>query len=216
MLEKLIIMGYSDEKLTQKTGQYKVQINPEKYSQQYSTEFTCDNAINTGGVVNKFVVQRPQDLALEFYLDASGVVPGLKSVTEDIETFKSIVYSYNGTIHSPNYLRILWGKLTFDCRLESLDIEYLLFTPAGVPLRAKLTTKFKQYNSPQKVQLQARNNSPDLTHSRIVAAGDTLPLLCFDIYRDSKYYIEIARVNSLNDFRNLLPGQQIFFPPLGD
>lgn len=229
MLEKLTILGYSDEKLTQNVGQYVVQINPEKYAQQYSTQMACKPTLNTGGVTNKFVVQKPQDLSLEFYIDATGVVDAARAngpggtgrnantiVQDEIDKFKKVVYSYNGSIHSPNYLRVLWGKLIFDCRLDSMDIEYLLFTPAGVPLRAKLNTKFTQYNSPQKLELSARKNSPDLTHCRTVVAGDTLPLLCFQIYQESKYYVEVARINGLDDFRNLEPGRQILFPPLGD
>jgi|SRR5215472_1385632 len=229
MLEKLTILGYSDEKLTQNVGQYVVQINPEKYAQQYSTQMACKPTLNTGGVTNKFVVQKPQDLSLEFYIDATGVVDAARAngpggtgrnaftiVQDEIDKLKKVVYSYNGSIHSPNYLRVLWGKLIFDCRLDSMDIEYLLFTPAGVPLRAKLNTKFTQYNSPQKLELTARKSSPDLTHCRTVVAGDTLPLLCFQIYQESKYYVEIARVNGLDDFRNLEPGRQILFPPLGD
>lgn len=217
MLEKLKILGYTDEKLSKKAGQYNVQINPEKYSQQYSTQMTCKPTLNTGGVTNKFVVQNPQDLALEFYIDSTGVAPGgVTSVSDEIDKLKSVVYAYNGGIHSPNYLRILWGKLTFVCRLESMDIEYLLFTPRGVPLRARISVKFKQYNSPEMVQLRARKSSPDLTHSRIATAGDTLPLLCFQIYNDSKYYVEVARINGLDSFRKLEPGQSITFPPLGD
>jgi len=221
-LEKLSILGFSDEKLTQNVGEYVVQINPEKYSQQYSIQMNSKPTLNTGGVTNKFVVQKPQDLSLEFYIDATGVVDATISsskttiVQDEIEKLKKVVYAYNGSTHSPNYLRVLWGKLSFDCRLDSLDIEYMLFTPAGVPLRARLNAKFAQYLSPEKMQLKAKKSSPDLTHSRTIVAGDTLPLLCFQIYQDSKYYVEIARVNGLDDFRNLTPGQKIYFPPLGD
>ena len=222
MLEKLTIIGYSDDQLTQQVGQYVVQINPEKYARQYSTKMSCKPTLNTGGVTNKFVVQEPQDLSLEFYIDASGVVDAANGsatptvVKDEIGKLMDVVYCYNGDIHSPNYLKVLWGNLCFKCRLDSMDIEYLLFTPSGVPLRAKLNTKFTQYNSPQKLELTARKSSPDLTHTRTVVAGDTLPLLCFQIYQESKYYVEVARINSLNDFRNLEPGRQIFFPPLGD
>jgi nucleoid-associated protein YgaU len=222
MLEKLKIIGYSDDQMTQNVGEYAVQINPEKYTQQYATKMSCKPTLNTGGVTNKFVVQEPQDLSLEFYIDATGVVDAANAsaaptvVKDEICKFMDVVYRYNGNIHSPNYLIVLWGKLSFKCRLESMDIEYLLFSPAGVPLRAKLNTKFVQYNSPQDLELTARKCSPDLTHSRTVVAGDTLPHLCFQIYQDSKYYVEVARVNGLNDFRNLEPGRQIFFPPLGD
>jgi nucleoid-associated protein YgaU len=57
-------------------------------------------------------------------------------------------------------------------------------------------------------------NSPDLTHYRQVKQGDTLPLMVFNIYKDPKYYLEIARVNGLTNFRKLLTGQNIIFPPL--
>jgi len=49
---------------------------------------------------------------------------------------------------------------------------------------------------------------------RIVAPGDSLPLMCYRIYGDSRYYIQIAKFNRLNDFRNLQPGTRISFPPL--
>lgn len=222
MLEKLKILAYSDENLTSKVSEYSVQINPEKYTQKFNTVFTSNTNLTTAGVTTKFVTQEAQDLDLEFYLDATGVVQPVgnankvTSVPDEITKFNAVVYSYNGEIHSPNYLRVLWGTLSFDCRMVSVGIDYLLFSPSGIPLRAKLSPKFKQYLSPQKLALQSKQSSPDLTHYRTVEAGDTLPVMCHRIYRDSKYYVEIARVNGLLDFRNLEPGRRIFFPPLGD
>jgi hypothetical protein len=222
MLEKLQILAYTDENFTQSAGQYSVQINPETYSQQFSAEYTGTPTLSTAGITNKFVTQKPQDLELMFFLDATGAVPQtsggapVTSVSDEIDKFKGIVYSYNGNIHSPNYLRVLWGKLKFDCRFVSMGIEYMLFSPSGVPLRAKLSPKFKQYLSSQKLALESKNSSPDLTHYRTVTAGDTLPLMCHRIYQDSKYYIDVAKVNGLTSFRDLEPGRQILFPPLGD
>jgi len=222
MLEKLQILAYTDENFTQSAGQYSVQINPDNYSQQFSAEYMGTPTLSTSGQTNKFVTQKPQELELEFYLDATGAVPQtsggapITSVSDEIEKIKGVAYSYNGTIHSPNYLRILWGKLKFDCRLDSMKIEYMLFSPSGVPLRAKLSPKFTQYLSSQKLALEAKNSSPDLTHYRTVTAGDTLPLMCHRIYQDSRYYIDVARVNGLTSFRDLKPGRQILFPPLGD
>ena len=222
MLAKLQILAYSDENLTQKVGQYSVQINPETYSQDFATEFTSNTSITTAGVTTKFVTQKPGDLNLNFYLDATGVVQPtgnatkVTSIPDEIKKFNDVVYSYNGDIHSPNYLQVLWGTLSFDCRMTKVKVEYELFSPDGTPLRAKISPTFQQYLSPQKLALESRNNSPDLTHYRIVAAGDTLPLMCHRIYRNSKYYLDVAKVNGLTDFRNLEPGTRIFFPPLGD
>jgi nucleoid-associated protein YgaU len=47
-----------------------------------------------------------------------------------------------------------------------------------------------------------------------VKAGDTLPWLCYNIYGDSRYYLEIARVNKLINFRKLREGDELYFPPI--
>jgi len=39
-------------------------------------------------------------------------------------------------------------------------------------------------------------------------------LMCYRIYRDASYYPEVARHNGLTDFRNLVPGTRVSFPPL--
>ena len=45
-------------------------------------------------------------------------------------------------------------------------------------------------------------------------SGDTLPLLCKEIYGSPEHYLRVAQANNLNNFRNLTPGQEIIFPPL--
>ncbi|HEU6454372.1 MAG TPA: peptidoglycan-binding protein, partial [Roseateles sp.] len=60
----------------------------------------------------------------------------------------------------------------------------------------------------------AQDQSPDLTHKRVVKAGDRLPLLCNEIYGTPHLYLQVAAANGLDDFRNLAPGTQLFFPPL--
>jgi len=47
-----------------------------------------------------------------------------------------------------------------------------------------------------------------------VKAGDTLPLMCYLIYGDPKYYLAVAEANGLGNFRSLIPGMAIVFPPL--
>uniref|UniRef100_A0AAU6WLI4 LysM domain-containing protein n=1 Tax=Chryseobacterium endophyticum TaxID=1854762 RepID=A0AAU6WLI4_9FLAO len=59
-----------------------------------------------------------------------------------------------------------------------------------------------------------KKNSPDLTHKRTIQDGDTLPLMTERIYGDSKYYLEVAKVNNLINFRQLVPGEELYFPPI--
>ena len=215
-LKKLAIVAYADSGFTQNVGTYTLQLNPETYRQTHTTQYTKNDSTDAAGVTTKFYTLDPQKLSFEFYLDATGVAqPAIASVADEIASFKTVAYSYNGTIHSPNYLEIVWGSgAQFYCRLTSLDIDYLLFRSDGTPLRAKLNVAFEQYLSPNQIEQSANKSSPDLTHARVVVAGDTLPAMCDKIYGDSKYYLGVAARNGLSHFRKLTPGHTLYFPPL--
>ena len=112
-------------------------------------------------------------------------------------------------------MQIVWGPLRLDTQLKSLDIQYLYFNRNGVPLRAKASLQLEGILESE-IQERIRNShSPDLTHMRIVQAGENLPLLCYKIYNDPLYYLKVADANGLANFTNLQPGQKIYFPPLG-
>jgi len=125
-----------------------------------------------------------------------------------------VILDYNGDEHKPNYLIISWGKLLFKGALTEMDIEFKLFKPDGTPIRAIAKAKFQGFVEDQLRAAKENNKSPDLTHYRSVKEGDTLPLMTFHIYGDSKYYLQVARVNNIINFRKLKTGQKIFFPPL--
>jgi hypothetical protein len=48
---------------------------------------------------------------------------------------------------------------------------------------------------------------------RKVVAGDNILLMSNNIYGTPAYYIEVAKVNKLFNFRQLREGKEIFFPP---
>jgi nucleoid-associated protein YgaU len=48
----------------------------------------------------------------------------------------------------------------------------------------------------------------------MVTAGDTLPQLCYKIYGDPRYYLQVADRNTISNFRTLSPGDRIVFPPI--
>jgi nucleoid-associated protein YgaU len=76
-------------------------------------------------------------------------------------------------------------------------VENTLFKPSGEPLRAKLQMTFKSFITNEEEAKKANRSSPDLSHVVEVKAGDTLPLLCHRIYKDSSYYLEIARIKNI-------------------
>jgi nucleoid-associated protein YgaU len=95
-----------------------------------------------------------------------------------------------------------------------MSVDYTLFKPSGEPLRAKVKLSFSGFMSKEEEALRANRSSPDLTHLIEVKAGDTLPMLCYRVYKDCSYYLEVAKVNGITNFRDLQLGTKLHFPPL--
>ncbi len=192
-------------------------INPAGYKHQRSIEYNKKKTLGQAGAEPKFSAICPEKIVLQdLVLDGTGVVVliGMSDVKTMISCLMDVVYKYIGTNHEPNHVRLLWGSLIFFGRVESIAIDYTLFKPSGEPLRAKLQLTFVGWMSDQEMGLKANRSSPDLTHIVEVKAGDSLPLLCYRIYKDSSYYMEVARVNNITNFRDLKPGLKLRFPPL--
>ncbi|WP_186757800.1 CIS tube protein [Echinicola salinicaeni] len=219
-LEKLKVVAYKDSKFSDEVdnGEFTTLLNPEKYKFQYRVEQNEDQAAGTSAAPIRFNKILPQTLELDFLFDRTGIIAGYEAsengVIDDIEHFKKVVYEYNGEKHKPNYLMITWGSLLFKGYLKEMDIEYKLFRPDGTPIRAMATTKIGEFVEEDLRTAQENNQSPDLTHYRTVNDGDTLPLMTYRIYGDSKYYLEVAKANKLTNFRKLKTGTELFFPPL--
>ena len=230
-LTKLKIKAYRDEKFSDEVaqGEFKTLLNPENYTFKYKIEQNKDQPAGTSSSASKFDKILPQDLALDFVFDRSGVITDYGAagteddktykdegggIIHDIEQFKKVIFEYNGDKHKPNYLVITWGTLLFKGSLTEMDITFRLFKSDGTPLRATAKAKFKGFVEDNLRVAMENNSSPDLTHIRTVKDGDTLPLMSFRIYGDSIYYLAVAKANRLTNFRKLTTGQQIYFPPL--
>lgn len=137
-----------------------------------------------------------------------------ETIEEELEDFKKLLAGYDGDIHQPNYLRLLWGSFVLKCRLVSINIEYKLFRRDGRPIRANAVCKFKRTQSTQEMQEQQNNRSPDVTHEKIVTQHDRLTLMAERTYDKNQYYIDTARVNNLLSFRELTIGEPLLFPPI--
>jgi hypothetical protein len=120
---------------------------------------------------------------------------------------------YDGSTHEPKFFKLVWGTLLFKGRCTGLNIAYKLFNPDGAPIRAICKVTFKEFKEENLRVAEENNQSPDLTHYRVVKKGDTLPLMCFLIYGDSRHYLEVARANKLVNFRRLPVGEVLSFPP---
>lgn len=220
-LEKLSIQPYKDPQF-QTTGgdEFKVMINPEKYSRTFAIQLCEQQAMGTSGGAPAYSRSLPETIKLEFVFDGTGAIPnGLiptepKPVDDWLDEFKKATFNYNGEIHSTNYLMISWGSLVFKCRLEQFTVDYTLFKEDGTPLRAKVNATFKEFTDSETVAKEGENSSPDLSHVHTFVAGDSLRLLCHKIYDDPSMFLEVARYNDILNYRNITPGTTVYFPPL--
>lgn len=222
-LKKMKIVAYSkaDYSDSSRKGEYTALINPDSYQLEYKIEYNNEQGQGSSSSQQRYKFTKPEDLSFEFLFDATGVLatdtglsPPKEDIAEDIQKFKELLTAYDGSSHQPHHLKLFWGTLLFKGRLTSLQIQFKLFKPDGRPLRAVAKATFKgSLEENFRVALE-NSQSPDVTHLRKVMAGDTLPLMCYQIYGDSKFYLEVAKANRLADFRNLKAGDELFFPPI--
>jgi hypothetical protein len=214
-LEKLKILAHKQPDYSDKAfDRFVAYVNPAEISLGYEVEYDAAQGAGTTGSRMEFKKIKPGDLSLSFFLDGTGANGMPYDVQAAVRQFQ-LITGYNGDIHRPNYLKIVWGTLQVKrCVLKSASIAYKLFRPDGVPLRAVISATFSDNSDDRTRVAIARDQSPDLTHRRTIKAGDRLPALCQEIYGDCRYYLRVAEANGLDDFRWLEPGSTLYFPPL--
>jgi len=198
---------------------FTVLLNPTEFTHAFSIAYNKKQAMGQVAGHPKFGGVNCDKVTFSILLDGTGVVlpgPGKKpiDVATSLRDLAAVVYTYVGKRHQPSPVQLLWGTMIFYGRLESMSTQHTLFKPDGMPLRAKVSMGFIGFMSKEEGSLVANQSSPDRSHRVLVKEGDTLPMLCNDIYGDPWYYKDVARFNKLTDFRRLTPGVKLHFPPL--
>lgn len=215
---KLYILG------TETGEKYTLQINPEGYDADYKIDYDDSSGTGKNGSSLRYFKTQPSELKLKFTLDgtnSTGLSPdgstGSQSshaIKESLAEFFKVCMEVKQELHRPQIVEVFWGELDFKGVLTNAKVNYTYFDSQGNAIRAEVDATFK-YHVEEKESAQEGNVlSPDLTRVHIVQKGDKLPQLAFDYYGDSKYYLPVAEVNGLNNYRQLIPGQELFFPPL--
>ena len=215
-LEKMLVQAYSAPDYAESSllDSFESYVNPSEITLAYEMEYDSAQGSGTTGSRMDFKKVKPGDLSLSFFLDGTGANGVKIDVQEQVQKFQTVT-GYNGDIHRPNYLKVAWGTLQVKrCVLKSASIAYKLFKPDGTPLRATIAATFVDAVEDQTRVALAQDASPDLTHVRVLRAGDTLAGLCEQIYGRPDFYLKVARANNLDRVRQLPAGTRVRFPPL--
>lgn len=226
--QKIEFQPFEDNKFTKAIGKpFIVQINPVNYKRAHKINYTVLPGTGNNAKALQYDGHAPEVIDLTFTLDGTGAVEKEKEaikqfgrdeeyVNRRIKELKEKLFKYDGEKHQPPFITVNWGgkEELFKGVLSNLDIQYKLFWTNGKPLRAEVTLKFDEFRSLEVKEKENKTSSPDLTHERTVVAGDTLQILTRNVYGDPKYYLEVARVNNLENFRSIPNGTVLYFPPI--
>jgi|GEM_PF-1214847 len=207
---------------------FEVMYNPDKYSRNYTPDITHLASSKKADPPKEVQRQGDDVVSFELIFDATGASPsnsfygqsiastvasGAKGVDALIAPLLAATGGLNTSTHNANRIILVWGTFFFMGVTQSVTVNYTMFDRVGRPLRANVNISFIKDDFKARKAWDVGTQSPDITKTHIVKAGDTLPLIALNEYEDESLYIELARVNNLKNYRNLVPGQTLVLPP---
>jgi hypothetical protein len=187
-----------------------LRFNPTEYQIQKGNSFAEIPIPGLESPPIQFIRGGCEKLTCELLVDTSDTLEDVRK--KYVNKLRDLM-RLNKELHAPPIVRLTWDTQIFKGVLESLNITYTLFTPEGVPLRAKLAVDLKEYR-PVEVQVKRPKLSPDFDKSYTVRRGDTLSSIAGAVYRDPTLWRKIADANSMKDVRRLAPGTVLTVPRL--
>jgi len=195
-------------------AEFTMQVNPSAIKFGKAIETTKTQApVGLQNRSNRYSRHKEISFRFDVLLDATGIISSI-DILEQIEKLEKTVYTLNGSIHQPNFLKVSWGNFLFKGVLSEINYEYTLFSPEGKPLRVKISLTLSGYMNLVEAAKVENKQSPDLSRIITLIAGETIPYWCNEIYGDASYCTDIAQYNQLTTFRNIPAGTQLMFPPL--
>ncbi len=188
-----------------------LRFNPTEYQLQKANNFAevAIPGLETPPI--QFVRGASEKLTAEVLVDTSDTLDDVRVAY--VNKLRGLM-DLDRELHAPPIVRFVWDTQVFLGVLDSLNVTYVLFTPEGIPLRAKLSLSMKEYRP---VEIQIKQNptaSPDFAKTYVARRGDTLSGIAYAIYRDSSIWRAIAAANQIQDPRTLSPGRVLQLPSL--
>jgi len=214
--EKLIIQNLeTGEKLP-------VLFNPERYTLNRGVQIAEIAIPGLDSPVLQFVRGQNEKITMELFFDTTefGMIDNVKDVRKETSKIYALT-KVNGDTHAPPRCSLIWRdrlfsfgwKATSKCLVESVNEEFNLFSPTGVPLRAKLNVTFREYLTIEEQLQETPRHSPDRAKVRVLARGKTLSHLAWEEYDDPGEWRPIAEANNLENPRLIAPGTSLAVPP---
>jgi nucleoid-associated protein YgaU len=210
-----------------------VQFNPTELSFNKTAQFAEIAIPGLDQPVLQFIRGGTETLSVDLFFDTTddGMGQDAKSVADEIYEFYDLV-KQNKDTHAPPKCVFAWGPPVvkacveqfsehfnfslapswFVCIVESIDRKFLLFSPEGIPLRARLTVKMREYQTVE--QMVAGLHSADHTKMRVLKRRERLDQISVQEYETPAEWRMIAEANDIDNPRLVPPGTMLEIPPM--
>lgn len=233
-------MALQRAKLTnlQTTAAIEVQFNPTELALSKGAQFAEIAIPGLDSPILQFIRGSNETISLELFFDGTdsgmdeqakgAITQGTREIEQEtvakkVEALYQLVKIDRDT-HAPPVCELTWsdfafgtsapGAKTFRCVVESIERRFLLFSPKGVPLRARATLRLREYRTIAEQVQQPPLSSPDRTHTHVVQRGDRLDKIAAHFYGDPGEWRRIADENHIRDPRRLAVGSVLTIPPI--
>ena len=214
-------------KLSRGGLEFVAMINPAELKRSLTLKFSPVKPVGAKPGKERLSRAGEETFSFTLVLDGTGLVPSRDDVEPSVD---AQLRRLRKVLDAPERddasdavapaLRLLWGEFIRELRLRSLKVVHTLFTPDGVPLRARVDISLVGA-----IESGTTAAAPSSATAPAVAAGtarqvevrdgDTLQQLCSDAYGDAVDPADLARCNDLPSVRGPLPaGTVLVLPPL--
>jgi len=214
------------EKLTIKSfdlgKEFQVLFNPERYTLNKGVQIAEIAIPGLDTPVLQFVRGQNEKITMELFFDTTqfGMLDPVIDVRKETRKIYELV-KINRRTHAPPRCELFWGDQLFsfgsslspECVVESISEEFNLFSPKGIPLRAKLNVTFREYKTIEQQLKEKPKHSADRRKVRVLGRGMTLSHLAWKEYDDPGEWRLIAEENNVENPRLIAPGTKLAVPP---
>jgi LysM repeat protein len=199
--------------------EFKVLFNPTEYTFEDSSKWQ-DQQGNRRRPELQYTGGERKRLSMELFYDTYEAKEDVRFYTGKLQQLLVVTTDDKNNGKRPPVVELSWGEahsnvgFPFKCVLESLKQQFTLFTSNGMPVRAKVSVSFKEFELPKdELQKEPRRNSyPAQTYT--VREGDSLSGIAAAVWNDASKWRRLAEVNDIPNPRVLEPGQALIVPAI--
>ena len=218
-----------DTKLKPTGSPLSVQFNPTEFSMNKGVQYAEIAIPGLDMPIQQFVRGQTETFTLDLFFDTTDKGMDSSNSVEPVTKYTDRFYELikiNPDTKAPPICFFSWGKTGFpgsnlagpwakqrrengfQCLVESVGQKFTLFSPQGVPLRATINVKLREF------QTLAQQIAAIDTQVYVAQAGDTLESIATQFYDDPSEWRQIAEHNNIEDPLELGAGASVEIPPI--